>query len=443
MTARSLVFLLLLAVPNFSSQTLTHFPADPDSSQKVNALRNQVEAGRLQAVPRFWATVSRIGSPLIEPIPGVKDFSLLTFLWRGDDRTRNVVVFDGIAGFDAKDQMIHLAGTDVWYKSYRVRNDARFAYNLSPNDSLESFDDIKSDEQMQKRLAMLQVDPLNPRRCPTTFGSHGAQSSYVELPNAPPLLWERPLKGIRRGKVEVGSINSIFLGRDKKLWVYTPAGFSHTGKRYPLLVIFDGDRNVEWIPKILDLLITERKLPPIVAVMTDQSVPSIRREELPCNSRFADFVAKELVPWSRSKYRATMQPQDTTVAGSSYGGLASIFVGLTHSDVFGNVISLSGSFWWKPEEDTQPQWLKRQVSRSPKLPLRFYLEVGLMEGYPMQIEANRQMAETLTAKGYPLEYHEYDGGHSFLNWSEGMTRGLQYIMKTRRQPTSTGVADPG
>ena len=136
MTARSLVFLLLLAVPNFSSQTLTHFPADPDSSQKVNALRNQVEAGRLQAVPRFWATVSRIGSPLIEPIPGVKDFSLLTFLWRGDDRTRNVVVFDGIAGFDAKDQMIHLAGTDVWYKSYRVRNDARFAYNLSPNDSL-------------------------------------------------------------------------------------------------------------------------------------------------------------------------------------------------------------------------------------------------------------------------------------------------------------------
>ena len=106
-----------------------------------------------------------------------------------------MVVFDGIAGFDAKDQMIHLAGTDVWYKSYRVRNDARFAYNLSPNDSLQSFDDIKSDEQMQKRLAMLKVDPLNPHRCPTTFGSYGAQSSYVELPNAPPLLWERPLKG--------------------------------------------------------------------------------------------------------------------------------------------------------------------------------------------------------------------------------------------------------
>ena len=154
MTARSLVFLILVAVPNFSSQTLTHFPADPDASQKINALRDEVASGQLQAVPRFWTTVSRSGSPLIEAIPGAKDFSLLTFLWRGNDRTRNVVLFDGIAGFDAKDQMVHLAGTDVWYKSYRVRNDARFAYNLSPNDLLQSFDDIKSDEQMQKRLAM-------------------------------------------------------------------------------------------------------------------------------------------------------------------------------------------------------------------------------------------------------------------------------------------------
>ena len=58
--------------------------------------------------------------------------------------------------------MIHLRGTDVWRKTYRVRNDARFAYKLSPNDSLQSFADVKGEEQMQTRLAMLQVDPLNP-----------------------------------------------------------------------------------------------------------------------------------------------------------------------------------------------------------------------------------------------------------------------------------------
>lgn len=31
-------------------------------------------------------------------------------------------------------------------------------------------------------------------------------------------------------------------------------GFARTGERYPLLVLFDGDRNIFWIPKILDIL---------------------------------------------------------------------------------------------------------------------------------------------------------------------------------------------
>jgi enterochelin esterase-like enzyme len=136
-----------------------------------------------------------------------------------------------------------------------------------------------------------------------------------------------------------------------------------------------------------------------------------------------------------------MQPQRTIVAGSSYGGLASVFAGLAHPEVFGNVISLSGSFWWKPEGDTQTEWLKRRVNNSPKIPLRFYLEVGLMESYPMQIEANRDMAETLTAKGYPLHYSEYDGGHSFLNWSEAMARGLRYILGAGN-PTAKRAGSP-
>jgi hypothetical protein len=39
--------------------------------------------------------------------------------------------------FDAKDRMTQIDGTDVWYKTYKVRNDARFPYSLSPNAALE------------------------------------------------------------------------------------------------------------------------------------------------------------------------------------------------------------------------------------------------------------------------------------------------------------------
>jgi enterochelin esterase-like enzyme len=434
-TATRLAFascILLVVTELGFGQQPTHFPADLDDSAAIVRLKREVPANSTIAVKRFWEEVARRGTPLIEPISNKKNYSLVTFVWRGAEDTRNVVIFDGIAGFDAKDRMERVAGTDVWYKSYRVRNDARFAYNFSPNDSLEPFDEVKGDEAMKKRLAAFRADPLNPRHCPTTFGAYGTDSSWVELPNAGPLLWESSMKGVAQGKLIETTFHSDILRRDKKLWVYTPAGFSQRDAPYPLLVLFDGDRNSMWMPKVLDLMIARRQIPPIVAVMTDESTPSIRTTELPCNPEFADFLAKELVPWARKHYSATTSPKRTIVSGSSYGGLAAVFAGLRHPEVFGNVISLSGSFWWKPEGSAQSEWLVQQMAQSPKRPLRFYLEVGLMEVGAVgidQVGSNRRMHQTLVAKGYPTGYAEYDGGHSFLNWSEGMVHGLRYLMR--------------
>ena len=39
------------------------------------------------------------------------------------------------------------------------------------------------------------------------------------------------------------------------------------------------------------------------------------------------------------------------------------------------------------------------------------------------------MRDALTAKGYPVGYLEYDGGHSFLNWSGGVENGLKYLIR--------------
>lgn len=430
MASRSILLLVLLCLGTnvVLGQSPTYSAAGADDSPAIVRLRHQLKTAHAAGVQQFWESVQRTGAPLIESVPGEKSYSFVTFVWRGNAETRNVVIFDGVAGFDAKDRMQLIDGTDVWYKTYRVRNDARFAYNFSPNDSLEPFDKVKGDEAMKKRLAVFQTDPLNPHRCPTTFGAYGAESSYVALPDAGPLLWASSLQGIRRGKLEQNQIHSRLLDRDKKLWVYTPPGFQHANRPYPLLVLFDGDRNSMWIPKILDLMIAHGQIPPLVVVMTDESTPSIRNSELACNQQFADFLAKELVPWARSNYGVTDAPQDTIVAGSSYGGLASVFAAIKHPEVFGNVISLSGSFLWKPQGEAQGEWLIRVVNKMPKLPLRFYLEVGLMESLPMEIEPNRHMEQALVAKRYPTGYAEFDGGHSFLTWSEGMVHGLTFLM---------------
>jgi len=427
----SAVLCLVLSSLCLAQQT-TSSPAGPDDSASIVRLRQQLPSNHGLALKQFWAEVARTGAPLIEPVSGDKSYSFVTFLWRGGDDTRNVVIFDGIAGFGAKDRMVRIPSTDVWYKTYRVRNDARFSYNLSPNDSLQSFDDVRGDNAMKQRLAAFRPDPLNPHHCPTTFGAYGTDSSYVELPNAEPLLWEASTKGVAEGKLTETQIHSDIMHRDKKLWIYTPPGFSPQHAPYPLMVLFDGDRNWMWMPKILDLMIARKQISPLVVVMTDESTPSIRTSELPCNNDFTDFLAKELVPWARERYGATSSPSRTIVAGSSYGGLASVFAGLRHPEIFGNVITLSGSFWWKPQGSAQPEWLVQQIASNPKLPLRIYQEVGLMEvgsASADQVGSNRRMHRTLVRRGYPTHYTEYDGGHSFLNWSQGMANGLTSLMR--------------
>ncbi len=121
-------------------------------------------------------------------------------------------------------------------------------------------------------------------------------------------------------------------------------------------------------------------------------------------------------------------PRRTVAAGSSYGGLAAVFAGLRYPAIFGNVLSLSGSFFWKPEAEAQQEWLAKKVAASPKLAVRFYLEVGVMESYPLQIDGNRHMRDTLRAKGNSVGYAEYNGGHSFLNWSVGTATGLLFLL---------------
>jgi enterochelin esterase family protein len=426
--AKQSLMLLISAAAAFA-QAPTYSPVDSDASPRIAALRGQIQSGKTGAVDQFWSEVKHSGAPLIESIPSDPGDSLVTFVWRGDAGTRNVVIFDGVAGFDAKDRMTRLDTTDVWFKTYKVRNDARFAYNLSPNDTLKSFDDIKAgdNDAMQKRLAMFQIDPLNRHRCPTTFGPHTGESSFVELPDAPPLVWNAPAAADARGKIETATIQTEFLKGEKKLWVYTPHGFSKSGDRYPLLVLFDGDRNVMWMPRILDNLIAQKRIAPMVAVLIDDSDPTARGIELPCDPAFADFLAKELVLWTRKNYHTTLEAARTIVAGSSYGGLAAVFAAVRYPDVFGNVVSLSGSFWWKPKNETEPEWLTKQVAASTKLPLHFYLEVGLMES-SAQIDQNRHMRDVLREKGYPVGYSEYDGGHAFLNWSGGTANGLIFLM---------------
>ena len=291
------------------------------------------------AVSAFWQEIRRAGAPLVEPVAGEPDYSWLTFLWRATEPTTNVVVIDGVAagvgGTDPKNSMLaRLGRTDVWYRTYKVRNDAAFTYTLSPNDSLEPL--------LGPRRSRPRPDPLNPNLS-------GPQSS-VRLRSAPERMEATPSAPVPAGMVTATWFDSPTLGNRRALKVYTPPGFTPARGDYPLLVVLDSDAYGDYVPvpAILDALIAGNRLGPLVAVMVGNVS---RTDELQCSPAYARFLATELVPWMRGTYRAGATPALTVVSGASLGGLAASFAAFQHPDVFGNVVSQSGSYWWKPAQD--------------------------------------------------------------------------------------------
>lgn len=403
-------------------------------SPRLVALRRATESGDGAPLAAFWREVAAQGAPLIEPIDGDDRYVLVTFLWRAQGATRNVVVEGGLDGWGldmAASRMRQLAGTDLWYQTRRTRADVRTTYQLAPNDPLTS---LAAVDDWAARTAHWQPDPLNLRTF--IFPSDDKLSikesavSVLEGPQAVPQPWVDVRPEVPVGTVERHAIHSDRLGNDRLVWVYTPPGYTADGEPYGLVVVFDGWAYLRLVPTptILDNLLAAGVMPPLVALLVNNADGDSRDRELPCHPPFVDFLTQELLPWARAGYHITSDPARTVVAGSSYGGLAAAFAGLRRPDVFGNVLSQSGAFWWKPVDDHEEEWLTRQYAAAPTAPVRVYLEAGLLEDKSDAalsiLVANRHLRTVLRAKGYAVRHAEFSGGHSYLNWRGTLADGL-------------------
>jgi enterochelin esterase family protein len=236
--------------------------------------------------------------------------------------------------------------------------------------------------------------------------------------------------------------------------VYSPPGYNFNRKAYPLLVVFDGEAYIDSIPTptILDNLIAARKIPPVVSVFINNpqtNQPYLRTLELSCNSSFTQFLLEELLPWVRQRYRITDKPADTAVGGASRGGLAAACAAMDHPEVFGNVFSQSGFFvyrdknWFRrvgndvaPDNASQEEkaWdeygsVMTQFAQTPTRRIRFYLEAGIFENtyHPSVLIANRHLRDVLLAKGYKIQYEEFAGHHSTVNFRGSLAAALIFV----------------
>jgi enterochelin esterase family protein len=406
-----------------------HSAPEQSSSPAIAALQDAVSKGTPGAEVNFWARIQRTGAPLVEPIPGDTTNVLFTFVWHGDSATRNVALVNtAIASYDPAEALLtRLPGTDVWYRSYPGRADSRFSYELSVNDNLVPFDQVTD---WGARSATFHRDPFNGRVFESGFGRG---QSIAEGPRAPRDEWIEARAGVAKGHVEQISVASKLLGTVRDVWIYTPPGYDTLARRaegLPFLLNFDGGEYVKSIPvpTILDNLIAAGRIAPMIGVFVG-SAEGQRDVELNSNERYAEFLATELIPSLRAKYRLASSPARNVVAGSSMGGLAAAFVAFRHPELFGNVLSQSGAFMFGAPGESLPEKLKRDIEAAPKRDVAFYLEAGIYEVGRLEngvdlLTSNRHLRDVLHAKGYRVTYDEFAGGHSDLNWRSGYPKGL-------------------
>lgn len=219
------------------------------------------------------------------------------------------------------------------------------------------------------------------------------------------------------------------LARHRRVWIYLPESYATSKKKYPVLYMQDG-QNVfdnataaygEWgVDEAMDSLCRERA--EVVVVAVDHGGERRISEYSPFDTQqygkgegdaYVDFLAYTLVPYINRHYRTKKAAKYTAVAGSSMGGLISLYATMKHPAVFGAAGVFSPAFWMAPG-------LKDYAAkRASKVKGRIYFYAGGLESERM-VPDMLQIFETLNGRSkVELKSHiRAEGRHTESVWRE-------------------------
>ncbi|MBQ8502003.1 MAG: esterase [Bacteroides sp.] len=229
--------------------------------------------------------------------------------------------------------------------------------------------------------------------------------------------------------------HSTTLGIDRRLTVYTPAGYETSGKRYPVFYLLHGmggDENA-WselgrAAQILDNLIAQGKAEPMILVMTNGNAAL---EAAPGESSLG-YVAPtmnlpktmegsfethfpEVVKFIDKNYRTKANKKNRAIAGLSMGGFHSMHISKQYPDLFNYVGLFSAAIM--PNEGTKSPIYEdiegKLAIQFAKKPALYWIAIGKAD---FLYKANEDYRKLLDEKGYPYEYFETGEGHIWKNW---------------------------
>lgn len=219
------------------------------------------------------------------------------------------------------------------------------------------------------------------------------------------------------------------LKRVRRVWIYLPPGYSNSQKHFPVLYMQDG-QNVfddstsfagEWgVDETLDSIGAHSK--EIIVVAIDHGGAKRINEYCPYDmekygkgegSEYVDFLVKNLKPYIDKKYRTLPGKQNTFIAGSSMGGIISMYAVLKYPKVFGGAGIFSPAFWVGPKifDDIK--------SKGKEVNSRIYFYCGGQEGETMEDDMEKAFEGMRAVSRSPMiTCVRPDGKHTESVWRQ-------------------------
>ena len=252
--------------------------------------------------------------------------------------------------------------------------------------------------------------------------------------------WYYQVNDVPHGNVSKVWYDSPTLGMQRRMTVYTPAGYEkNTKTKYPVLYLLHGSGGDEdaWgdlgrAVQILDNLIAEGKAEPMILVMPNgvyfnQAAPGAATnmfQPTMTNSRSQSTVEVEesfpdIIKYIEANYRVKKDKNSRAVAGLSMGGRQSAALSRKYPAMFGYVGMFSGVV--PPEVNDKA--LEAVFAAKPKL---YWIACGKTDGV---MKNSLLLKEYCEEKGYPVSFYESEGGHIWRNWREYLTIFAQKLFK--------------
>jgi predicted alpha/beta superfamily hydrolase len=193
------------------------------------------------------------------------------------------------------------------------------------------------------------------------------------------------------------------LDRKRRIWIYLPKGYATSKANYPVLYMHDGQNLFneqtapfgEWgVDEAMDSL-QKQTGKEVIVVGIDNGGDKRMSEYNPYDfketkgegNQYIEFLVKTLKPYIDQKFRTKKDAANTFTAGSSMGGLISLYAVVKYPNVFGGAGVFSPAFWTAPQlyaDVEKTDW----GGNKPK----FYFYAGGKESTTMVSDMNRMIA---------------------------------------------------